>query len=568
MNTFKPSGRWYIAALTLLLMLLVWDITSRLQGSQIAIAEQFETRFEKDASRREGMRNLLARDVQSAVQLALYRLPELEQVGSDEDRASILQEAFSRIAFSLRNSRYDFFESMLVQETPQGELLLRGRYPSQAALEGVPVSGTLLFAHVDLENVELFESTSEIYEIESDSLLRIAAQQPVLVHTRLIFEGGEGLSRWFMVNRVGIADLHRAIDLIGQQMVGGTTPMRVINVDARTGNCQLVWEVPKGLLDCTEAELGSGLEYRTDFSTETSRALTYSVYQPNDAYKVLGMSSLNVEGRWRVAIPIVLALFLLITTAAYIRYRTTSTDTLRSFADSLMIKDSVNTSIHDVLSHQLEKMSKFAFLMRDGDIPDSERRYFDIAVSEFMQATLSLNTLRLESPPTAASQRAPIEKINSSELVALAQMVLEVSTIDTPVEAKFLNSGDLPATFLGYGFSIQTALVAAVSLSAETTDEGRIEVSLWSEEVDGFHCMNLRIIDTGVGWGLPEDDEPSEPVDDQPTETLEPESSIARRALRACLRHSGTQLILTDESDAQNEYHLRLCNGRAHNDFG
>jgi hypothetical protein len=210
-------------------------------------------------------------------------------------------------------------------------------------------------------------------------------------------------------------------------------------------------------------------------------------------------------------------------------------------------------------------MSKFAFLMRDGDIPDSERRYFDIAVSEFTQATLSLNTLRLESPPTAASQRALIEKINSSELVTLAQMVLEVSTIDTPVEAKFLNSGDLPATFLGYGFSIQTALVAAVSLSAETTDEGRIEVSLWSEEVDGFHCMNLRIIDTGVGWGLPEDDEPS---DDLPIDTLEPESSIARRALRACLEHSGTRLILTDESDEQNEYHLRLCNGRAHDDFG
>jgi hypothetical protein len=77
--------------------------------------------------------------------------------------------------------------------------------------------------------------------------------------------------------------------------------------------------------------------------------------------------------------------------------------------------------------------------------------------------------------------------------------------------------------------------------------------------------MNLRIIDTGVGWGLPEDDEPS---DDLPTDTLEPESSIARRALRACLEHSGTRLILTDESDEQNEYHLRLCNGRAHDDFG
>ena len=90
MNTFNLSARWYIAALTLLLLLLMWDIASRLQGSQIAIAEQFEAAFEKDASRREGMRDLLARDVQSAVQLALYRIPELEQAGSDEDRSSIL----------------------------------------------------------------------------------------------------------------------------------------------------------------------------------------------------------------------------------------------------------------------------------------------------------------------------------------------------------------------------------------------------------------------------------------------------------------------------------------------
>ena len=553
MSTFTAAGRFYITALTVLLGLLMWDITSRLTDSRAIITQQYEATFQKDASRREGMRDLLARDVQSATQLALYSLTELNEVDTDEARAEILKDAFSGIGSELRNSRYDFFETYLVQETPDGELSLRGRYPSEAPIEGVSVANTPLFDHVDLAAVELFASNNEIYQVEESALLKITSPQPVLISTRLIFEDNTGLSRWFMVHRVGIADTHKSIDLIGQQMVGGTTPMRIINIDARTGECQLAWDVPTGALNCEDADLQHTLNYRTEYETEVSRAMTYSVYQPNDAYNALKMPISESAPRWRAAIPLVLALFLLITTAAYMRYRATSTDTLRSFADSLLVKDSVNSSIHDVLSRQLERMSQFAFAMRDGDIPESERRYFDIAISEFMQATLSLNTLRLESPPTSANQRPAIEKIDLKQLASLGQMVLEVSTIDTPVDAKFLNSDDLPETILGYSYSVQTALVAAISLSAETTDDGRIEVSLWTEEVEGFECLNLRIIDSGVGWGL---------ALDQASEDL-PNSDLgaARKALLACLNHSGTELILQDEGDEQNEYQLRLCNG-------
>ena len=553
MSTFTSGGRLYIAALTVLLGLLMWDITSRLSDSRAIITQQYEATFQKDASRREGMRDLLARDVQSATQLALYSLSELNEVDTDEARAEILKDAFSGIGFALRNSRYDFFETYLVQETSDGQLLLRGRYPSKAPLEGVSVANTPLFDHVDLATVELFESNNEIYQVKESPLLKISSPQPVLINTNLIFEDDKGLSRWFMVHRVGIADTHKSIDLIGQQMAGGTTPMRIVNVDARTGKCQLVWDVAIGVLDCEEADLDRGLSYETAFDTEISKSMTYSVYQPNDAYNALKMPLSESAPRWRAAIPLVLALFLLITTAAYMRYRATSTDTLRSFADSLLVKDSVNSSIHDVLSRQLERMSQFAFAMRDGDIPESERRYFDIAISEFMQATLSLNTLRLESPPTSANQRPKIEKIDLKQLASLGQMVLEVSTIDTPVDAKFLNSDDLPETILAYSYSVQTALVAAISLSAETTDDGRIEVSLWTEEVEGFECLYLRIIDSGVGWGL---------ALDEATAGL-PDSDLgaARKALLACLNHSGTELISQDEGDEQNEYQLRLCNG-------
>ena len=553
MSTFTSGGRLYIAALTVLLGLLMWDITSRLSDSRAIITQQYEATFQKDASRREGMRDLLARDVQSATQLALYSLSELNEVDTDEARAEILKDAFSGIGFALRNSRYDFFETYLVQETSDGELLLRGRYPSAAPIEGVSVANTPLFDHVDLATVELFESNNEIYQVKESPLLKISSPQPVLISTRLIFEDDKGLSRWFMVHRVGIADTHKSIDLIGQQMAGGTTPMRIVNVDARTGKCQLVWDVAIGVLDCEEADLDRGLSYETAFDTEISKSMTYSVYQPNDAYNALKMPLSESAPRWRAAIPLVLALFLLITTAAYMRYRATSTDTLRSFADSLLVKDSVNSSIHDVLSRQLERMSQLAFAMRAGDIAESERRYFDIAVSEFMQATLSLNTLRLESPPTSASQRPAIEKIDLKQLASLGQMVLEVSTIDTPVDAKFLNSDDLPPTILGYSYSVQTALVAAISLSAETTDDGRIEVSLWTEEVEGFECLYLRIIDSGVGWGLA--------LDEATAGLPDSDLSAARKAMLACLNYSGTELISQDEGDEHNEYQLRLCNG-------
>ena len=116
-----------------------------------------------------------------------------------------------------------------------------------------------------------------------------------------------------------------------------------------------------------------------------------------------------------------------------------------------------------------------------------------------------------------------------------------------------MNSDELPETILGYSYSIQTALLAAISLSAETTDDGRIEVSLWTEEAEGFECLYLRIIDSGVGWGL---------ALDQASEDL-PDSDLgtARKALLACLNRSGTELISQDEGDEQNEYQLRLCNG-------
>lgn len=52
----------------------MWDVTSRLLDAEQTAQAQFARGFEVDASTREGMRDLLGRDVQSALMSALHSL--------------------------------------------------------------------------------------------------------------------------------------------------------------------------------------------------------------------------------------------------------------------------------------------------------------------------------------------------------------------------------------------------------------------------------------------------------------------------------------------------------------
>ena len=345
----------------------MWDVTSRLIGAETTAQEQFVRGFEVDASRREGMRDLLARDAQSALMYALHNLSDIQALPTNEERAKRLANAFEQLGFMLRNSRYDFIEVFLTEKTVEGKLVLRGRYPSFANLGEIDPSDTPLFSHVDSSKAELFTSHYEIYNVESDPLLLITDAQPVLVNTRLIVDGSEDFSSWYLSVRAGFNDLHESIDLIGQQMAGGVTPMRVISFDARTDVCQTVWEVGKGALDCDDKFLAEPVAYQTVFSSDTGE-LAYSLYQPTDAYRQFRSAPADEVEVWRPFLPAVLALVLLLTTISYVRYRSQSEGLMSSFTRSISDKDSLNSSIHEVLSSHLEIMSRFAYAMRQKDV--------------------------------------------------------------------------------------------------------------------------------------------------------------------------------------------------------
>ena len=548
MNRFR---RWLVVVPLTVFAALVWDVTSRLIDAEKTAQEQFVRGFEVDASRREGMRDLLGRDVQSALMYALHNISDVQTLPTNEERGARLIAAFEQLGFMLRNPRYDFVEVFLTEQTVQGNLVLRGRYPSIANLGEIDPSNTPLFAHVDLSKAELFSSHYEIYNVESDPVLLITDAQPVLVNTRLILDGSENFSSWYLSVRAGFNDLHESIDLIGQQMAGGVTPMRVISFDARTDVCQTVWEVGKGALDCDDAFSAEPVDYQTVFSTDIG-GLAYSLYQPTDVYRQFRSAPADESQVLRSFLPAALALVLLLTTLRYVRYRNQSEGLMSSFTRSISDKDSLNSSIHEVLSSHLEIMSRFAYAMRQKDVQGEERRYFDIAISEFLEASLSLNTLVLERPPGTPEYKNSPAEIDLTELTELAQMALEVATVDTPLETKYFVPQDFPKTIPGYAYSIQTAVIAAINLSAQGTEEGRIEVSLWVDSEGPGPCLYLRLNDTGVGWGDLSDNSDSRAMTDD---------NVALKALVSCLKFSGTTLESQSETELGNEYVLKLCDG-------
>ena len=541
----------YIAVPFVIFVILIADVTTRLSSAEKVALEQFERGFEVIASRREGIRDMLGRDVQTAVQFALHGLSELDAMDTNEARRAWLESSFEQLGFALKNSRYDFVEAFLIERTPGGDLLAHGRYPTALTSETVDVSDSLLLAHIDLDTAELFRMDNALYKVEADSLLRISNLQPVFISSRLIAKGDEEFSSWFVSIRVGIADLHRSLDLIGQQMAGGVTPMRIIIVDARSGDCQLVWDTGEGRIACDQATLGNALNYEVTYPSRGIDEFTYSLYQPSDAYRAYRAAGAATSNIWRSLVPVFLAFILLLTTLNYVRYRLKSQSLMNSFMRSLSEKDSINESIHEVLSSHLDMLSRFTYAIRQKDMHESERRYFDIAISEFMEANLSLNTLMLERTasehPLASRERSFYLK----DLIEFAQMALEVTSVDTPIETRFLVSDDVLQDTRQAPSSAFTAVLAAISLSVQGTEEGQVEVTLWLEgEDESDSGLYLRIQDSGVGWG---------DLNYSETSTQSAGDNTSLKALIACLKFSAVTVTSQSETDIGNDYTLRIA---------
>jgi hypothetical protein len=126
-----------------------------------------------------------------------------------------------------------------------------------------------------------------------------------------------------------------------------------------------------------------------------------------------------------------------------------------------------------------------------------------------------------------------------------------VTSVDTPIETRFLVSDDVLQDTRQAPSSAFTAVLAAISLSVQGTEEGQVEVTLWLEgEDESDSGLYLRIRDSGVGWG---------DLNYAETSTQSAGHNTSLKALIACLKFSAVTVTSQSETDIGNDYTLRIA---------
>ena len=126
----------------LVLCLGVLNITTELDRVADRANATFERNFNRDAMRREGMRNILASDVREFLGESLASVASIDFATDGVSELSLLDAAFEPLNLHLGDPRYQFFRVLLIEIPPDQPTarIIRRAYPTDAAVEEVDIS--------------------------------------------------------------------------------------------------------------------------------------------------------------------------------------------------------------------------------------------------------------------------------------------------------------------------------------------------------------------------------------------------------------------------------------------
>ena len=136
---------------------------------------------------------------------------------------------------------------------------------------------------------------------------------------------------------------------------------------------------------------------------------------------------------------------------------------------------------------------------------DAERRYLNIAQSEMSQMRLSLDAkimadrnLQGHKPYEGHGQTFSV-----GEVAKTVEAELKRLGAAEGIEIRVLLDESLKTEIEGSAYWVESALLAFINTSLTFTDEGFIELSLWTEaSKSGEPELLARIRDAGVEWSL------------------------------------------------------------------
>jgi signal transduction histidine kinase len=136
---------------------------------------------------------------------------------------------------------------------------------------------------------------------------------------------------------------------------------------------------------------------------------------------------------------------------------------------------------------------------------DTERRYLNIALSEINQMRLNLDAKIMAD--RSEQRREPIQDDGESFSINSVAKVVEAELkrlgSDENIETRVLLDDSLKIDIRGSAYWVESALLAFINASLAFSDEGFVELSLWTETSrSGEPELLARIRDAGVEWSL------------------------------------------------------------------
>ena len=452
-----------------------------------------QERFESDSALRLLVRDALATRLQTHLRgflqdLATASSAEVQQ--TIEHAGNILSNNYGSDPAS---QIVHFFVATVDAEQ---RVLIAHAYP-RPELVGHEIS-----EHPMLRDFDFSSSTGRFDQIgflaSRENDLSFTSESPVVVRRHVFRYPGVTVPVIGIV-KLNLVELQRHIDS-ELRALGPLPKLEVTAYEPSTNKCLLRYLADRGSFPCPNSRPDDELQ----FVSERNGLRTIVTATPEYLQVFKG----NLPGS--VALELIFTLVatgIALLVALIIRARLASADhEVTAYRGSLDNKDELTDAIHSIVVDNLTKLVELAESLKEApSMVDAERRYLNIAQSEMGQMRLSLDAKIMAHRNSQGHKHTEGDRETFSvhEVAKTVEAELKRLCADEGIETRVLLDESLKTDIEGSAYWVESALLAFINVSLTFTDEGFIELSLWTETLkSGQPGLLARIRDAGIEWSL------------------------------------------------------------------
>ena len=519
--------------------LLVVSVST--ERAQQAYDERYRAGFEGDAAVRVLVRDALAERLQGYFRTYVSAVSAASPLSMEDALRGGFTALLQNFGADSSSRVLHFYVATL---NPQGRVIIVQSYPREE-LVGEDITDHPMMDGFDYSTPSgVIRQT--VYRASPGNDPSFTSKGPVAFRHH-VFRSERLKGPLFGIVKHNLVEIERYIDR-ELRVLGPLPALAVTHYDPETGDCVLAYRPDSGEIPCADSEYSDPLSLV--YSSE--RQGFNSFIGPTETYAKNALQQQRSVFAFTELVLTLLATLLALLVAIAVRSRLTGADKqIDAFQGSLISKDALTGLIHNTVITNLEQVVDLARRVKDAPgVGIEEQRYLNIALSEMGQLRLSLDSSIMASRDSLESEMAlgDQEELDVHDLAKTVQDELQRLAADEGLDCRLLVDDDMPELIRGSGYWVESALLAFISTALNFTDEGFIELSLWTElSLQGEPELCSRIRDTGLGWSLEDTtlDHPSLDV------------------LRAILNGLGAVIVSSDASSGTGQEHvIRFVNQR------